>query len=61
MRAKNPSDKFRAYPIGTRLEQLRRDRRELVDDAGAPASRKGTLDKAFDDYLDTDPRGRPPA
>ncbi len=45
------------YPIGTPIEQLRRDRRELVDDAGAPASRKGTLDAAFDDYIETIPEG----
>jgi integrase len=46
------------YPVGTPLEQLRRDRRELVDAAGAPANRKGTLDKAFDDYLETIPEGK---
>jgi integrase len=45
------------YPIGTPLEHLRRDRKELLDAAGTPAARRGTLDKAFDDYLDTIPEG----
>lgn len=45
------------YPVGTPLEQLRRDRRELVDAAGTVPSRRGTLAAAVAGYLDTIPEG----
>jgi integrase len=45
------------YPLGTPLEQLRRDRRELVDAAGAAPARRGTLAAAVKTYLETIPEG----
>ena len=43
------------YPLGTPIEQLRRDRRELVDAAGATPSRRGTLAAGIAAYLETVP------
>lgn len=45
------------YPLGTPLAQLRRTRKDLLDDAG-PASRRGTLQGDCADHLRTIPEGR---
>lgn len=45
------------YPRGTPLEELRRARRELLEDAGPPTTRRGTLDADIDAYLLLLPEG----
>jgi len=49
--------KEQRYPLGTPLDELRRDRRELVDAAGAAPARRGTLAAAVTAYLETIPEG----
>lgn len=46
------------YPLGTPLEQLRKERKRLLEDAGPAPSRRSTLRSDCDEHLKTLPEGR---
>lgn len=46
------------YPLGTPLEQLRKERTRLKDDAGPSPTRRGTLRADCNEHLATLPNGR---
>lgn len=46
------------YPLGTPLEQLRKERKTLLEDAGPAPGRRGTLRADCDEHLKTLPEGR---
>ena len=47
------------FPLGTPLEQLRRERRRLIEDAGPVPARGGTIAADAEAYLQTIPDGKP--